>query len=28
LYLDWIREVAGELDKPCNLASCTHAVTE
>lgn len=22
LYLDWIREVAGELDKPCILASC------
>lgn len=22
LYLDWIREVAGELDKPCSLAAC------
>jgi S1-C subfamily serine protease len=22
LYLDWIREVAGELDEPCNLAAC------
>jgi hypothetical protein len=22
LYLDWIREIAGELDKPCTLASC------
>ena len=22
LYLDWIREVAGELDAPCTLASC------
>jgi len=22
LYLDWIREVAGELDEPCILASC------
>lgn len=22
LYLDWIREVAGELDEPCTLAAC------
>jgi hypothetical protein len=22
LYLDWIREIAGELDKPCTLAGC------